>query len=48
MSLGTSIDELYIKLGAQVLRATGRPWWRKAGIQARPTVPYATILMKLS
>ena len=43
MSRGTSIDELYTKLGAQILRATGRPWWRKAGIQARPATPYATI-----
>ena len=41
----TSYDELYTVLGAVLLQTTGRPWWRKEGIQARPTTPYATIYM---
>ena len=43
MSRHTSFDELYTTYGALVSAATGRQWWRKAGIQARPTTPYATI-----
>lgn len=41
----TSFDELYTTLGALVLRATGRPWWRKAGKQARPKTPYALVYL---
>lgn len=43
MSRGTSYDELYNALGAIALSSTGRKWWRKAGIQARPNYPYAVI-----
>lgn len=43
MSSRTSFDNLYSVLGAVVAEATGRPWWRKAGIQSRPVGPYATI-----
>ena len=45
MPRGTSFDELYNTLGALVLSATGRPWWRKAGIQARPKEPYAIVYL---
>lgn len=41
----TSYDELYTTLGAVVQAATGRPWWRKAGIQAQPQGPYATVYL---
>jgi hypothetical protein len=43
MITGTSLDNLYDAYGALVLSVTGRQWWRKAGIQARPKLPYATI-----
>ena len=39
----TSFDELYTAYGALILRATGRQWWAKAGIQSRPKLPYATL-----
>jgi len=39
----TSLDELYDTYGALMLQVTGRQWWRKPGIQARPKSPYATI-----
>ena len=39
----TSFEELYTTLGALVQAATGRPWWKKSGIQGRPSYPYATI-----
>lgn len=43
MSSRTSFDELYIAYGTVITRATGRKWWRKAGIQSQPVQPYATI-----
>lgn len=43
MSRKTSIDELYTALGNVILKATGRKWWRKGGIQAQPVGPYVTI-----
>jgi len=45
MTRKTSFDELYSTLGALVERATGRPWWRKPGIQSRPATPYATVYL---
>lgn len=39
----TSIDELYSTIGALVTRATGRSWWRKAGVQSRSASPYAVV-----
>ena len=45
MTYHTSIDELYSTYGALIQRGTGRPWWRKAGIQARPKTPYATLYL---
>jgi len=44
----TSFDEIYSVLGAVVESATGRKWWRKSGIQVRPTAPFATILLRAS
>lgn len=38
-----SLDGLYDAYGALVFSVTGRQWWRKTGIQARPKTPYATI-----
>lgn len=43
MSRKTSFDELYTTIGTVVNRSTGRPWWRKKGIQAQPSGPYALI-----
>lgn len=43
MSRHTSLDELYNTYGTLVLQATGRQWWRKKNIQARPKLPYATL-----
>lgn len=45
MSRKTSFDELYITLGGLLLNATGRPWWRKTGLQTRPQQPYTLIYM---
>ena len=45
MSRATSYDELYSTLGAVVAASTGRSWWRKAGIQAQPVGPFATVYM---
>ena len=45
MSRKTSFDELYTTIGALVSSATGRLWWRKQGIQARPATPYCTIYL---
>ena len=45
MSRRTSFDELYDTLGGLLETATGRPWWRKAGLQTRPKQPYALIYM---
>ena len=46
MSRQTSFDELYTVLGGLVNRATGRRWWRRAGMQAQPTGTY--VLANLS
>ena len=43
MTQRTSYDELYNAFGALILSATGRPWWRKGGIQTRPSTPYGVI-----
>jgi hypothetical protein len=43
----TSLDELYAAYGALILRATGRQWWQKAGIQSRPKLPYATVFFTM-
>jgi len=43
MSRSTTFDELYTTLGQVVTRATGRPYWRKGGIQARPDRTHATV-----
>ncbi len=45
MSRRTSFDELYSMIGTVLNRATGRVWWRKAGIQAQPKGPYATLYL---
>lgn len=45
MSSRTSYDNLYAVLGQVIKKATGRDWWRKPGMQVRPTGPYATIYM---
>lgn len=46
MSSRTSFDALYLKIGNIVQAATGREWWRKAGIQAQPSGPYATVYIE--
>lgn len=43
MSRRTSFDELYSAFGSLIFKATGRDWWIKSAIQARPRKPYATI-----
>lgn len=43
MSRKTSHSELYEALGAVVSSATGRKWWKRAGIKNQPQGPYATI-----
>ena len=43
----TSYDALYAALGLVVKQATGRPWWRKGGIQSQPIGTYATIFLPL-
>jgi hypothetical protein len=40
-----SQDDIYNALGAVVKSTTGRAWWRKGGIQAQPTGPYATVFL---
>jgi hypothetical protein len=42
----TSFDELYTTLVNLITAVTGRPTWRKTGIQATPAGPYATIYLK--
>jgi hypothetical protein len=42
----TSFDELYSTLVVLVENVTGRPCWRKMGIQAQPGGPYATVYLK--
>jgi hypothetical protein len=40
-----TFGELYNAFGALIAESTGRPWWRKGGIQAIPKEPYATIYL---
>ena len=42
----TTLDELYTTLLALVVKVTGRPTWRKNGIQVQPRGPYATVLLR--
>ena len=42
----TTIDELYSVYTAFITSITGRPCWRKAGIQAQPNSPYALIYIQ--
>ena len=39
----TTIRALYTAIGAVILSATGRPWWKKARIRQRPNTPYALV-----
>lgn len=43
MTRKTSFDEIYTTIGPIIKRVTGRDWWKKKGIQARPNTPYALI-----
>jgi hypothetical protein len=45
MPAGTSISSIYSAMGSVVNRATGRSWWKKAGIQAQPPGTYATVFI---
>lgn len=39
----TTLDELYTLFCTYITQVTGRPCWRRAGIQAQPKNPYALI-----
>jgi hypothetical protein len=43
MPAGTTIGTIYSAIGAVVTRATGRSWWKKAGMQGQPSGTYATV-----
>lgn len=45
MSQGTSIEELYTSLGAVLLSATGRVWWKGYGMKISPNKPHAIIIL---
>ena len=44
---GASFDTLYDAIGVVLKGATGRSWWRKGAIQARPNTPYATVWLSM-
>ena len=43
MPRGTTFEELYTTIGEIVQASTGRVWWKKTAIQARPSAPYAVV-----
>lgn len=42
----TTLDQLYTTINTLVNKVTGRPVWRKTGLQVQPRGPYATTYLR--